>query len=115
MAIGSKGLLDSKLLDFGSEGDDEDPRTGLVNLADVMLVFACGLIVALVAHYNVDLTAQDTPEDMEHVNQQVQEVQKDQTDTSATYAEFGSVYQDTETGELYIVKDPNATDVRTEE
>lgn len=115
MAIGSKSLLDSKLLDLDAEGDDDDPRTGLVNLADVMLVFACGLIVALVAHYNVDLTSQDTPDDMEHVDQQVQEVQKDQASSTATYAEFGSVYQDTETGELYIVKNPDAADVRTED
>jgi hypothetical protein len=29
--------------------DDEDPRAGLVNLVDVMLVFSCGLLAALAA------------------------------------------------------------------
>ncbi len=114
MAIGSKSLLDSRLLDFDSEGDDDDPRTGLVNLADVMLVFACGLIVALVARYNVDLTEYQ-PDDMEHVTQEVTEAQEEIASSQATYSEMGTVYQDTETGELYMVRNADATDVREED
>ena len=114
MAIGSKSLLDSRLLNFGDDDGDDDPRTGLVNLADVMLVFACGLIVALVARYNVDLTEYQ-PDDMEHVTQQVTEAQEEISSSSATYSEMGVVYQDTETGELYMVKNTDATDVREED
>ena len=114
MAIGSKSLLESRLLNFGDEGDDDDPRTGLVNLADVMLVFACGLIVALVARYNVDLTDYQ-PDDMEHVTQQVTQAQEEISVSSARYSEMGTIYQDTETGELYMVRNADATDVNEED
>ncbi len=114
MAIGSKSLLDSQLLNLGDDDGDDDPRTGLVNLADVMLVFACGLIVALVARYNVNLTEYQPDDDMEHVTQQTQEAQQEIMASSATYNEFGTVYQDAETGELYIVKNSDAVDVREE-
>lgn len=106
--------MDSRLLNFGDDDGDDDPRTGLVNLADVMLVFACGLIVALVARYNVNLTEYQ-PDDMEHVTQQVTEAQEEISASSAMYSEMGTVYQDTETGELYMVKNADATDVREED
>ena len=35
--------------------EEEDPTSGLSNLADCMLVLACGLMVALVVAWNVDL------------------------------------------------------------
>ena len=34
-------------LDSRFDDSDEDPRASLVNLVDVMLVFACGLIAAI--------------------------------------------------------------------
>ena len=36
-------------LDARFDDRDEDPRASLVNLVDVMLVFACGLLAALAA------------------------------------------------------------------
>ena len=36
-------------------GEDVDPMSSMGNMGDVMLVFACGLMVALVVAWNVDL------------------------------------------------------------
>ena len=35
--------------------EEVDPMSSLSNIGDVMLVFACGLMVALVVAWNVDL------------------------------------------------------------
>lgn len=108
MAIGKKGgllgggLMGSSLLD--GSGDDDDPRTGLVNLADVMLVFACGLMIALVGHYNVDLSAAPSLEDAQKVEGEMQQVDMGSSSTGSNYSEVGTVYQDNDTGELYVVK-----------
>ena len=36
--------------------EDINPMESVANLADVMLVFACGLLIALIAAWNVDVT-----------------------------------------------------------
>ena len=103
MAIGKKGsLLHSSLLDSG--GDEDDPRTGLVNLADVMLVFACGLMIALVGHYNVDLGSTNL-ENAEKLEGEMQQMSMSTSSSSSTYSEVGTVYEDTSTGELYVVQE----------
>ena len=35
--------------------DDVNPLEGVVNIVDVMLVFACGLMLALAVYWNIDL------------------------------------------------------------
>lgn len=102
MAIGKKGtLLHGSLLDSG--GDDDDPRTGLVNLADVMLVFACGLMIAIIGHYNVDLGSASL-EDAEPLEGELQEVDAGESISTSGLSEVGVVYEDEETGDLYVVK-----------
>ena len=75
--------------------DEADPMASVANIADIMLVFACGLMMALVTVWNIDFTplselqdkqleAIDTPEDMP----------KDMTDAGNAYVEKGMVYQD---------------------
>ena len=50
-------LRDRRHLSKGfSEEDDSNPLDSLTNLFDVMLVFACGLMVALVISLNVDVS-----------------------------------------------------------
>ncbi len=102
MAIGKKGtLLQGSLLDSG--GDDDDPRTGLVNLADVMLVFACGLMIAIIGHYNVDLNSTSL-DDAEPLEGELQEVDAGESLSSSEFSEVGVVYEDKETGDLYVVR-----------
>jgi hypothetical protein len=102
----SSGFLSSGSSDGYLDDADDDPRTGLVNLADVMLVFACGLMLALVSYWNLDLPsvqelsskslqALDT-NDVENVTNEVHS-------TANAYTELGTVYQDPSTGKLYVV------------
>lgn len=94
---------------FGSnsycEEEDADPRIGLVNLADVMLVFACGLMLALVSRWGVNLS---TVEEMDSSNmQEIEDVQSmidEMQSGGGGYDERGRVYQDPETGTLYLLE-----------
>lgn len=92
--------------------DDADPMASVANIADIMLVFACGLMMALVTVWNIDFTllselqdkqleAIDTPEDMP----------EDMSDAGNAYVEKGMVYQDPKTGKYYMVtEDKDAMD-----
>lgn len=91
------------------EREDVDPMSSLGNIGDIMLVFACGLMTALVLAWNVDLgrfaqvdvgasEAIDEPEAMEQVMQ----------GGGSTYIEKGMVYQDAATGQYYLVE-PDST------
>ena len=91
-----------------AEVEDADPRVGLVNLADVMLVFACGLMLALVTYWNLDISA------MTEVVQadQMAEVEgiEDLEDKlngggSNSFNELGMVYEDPMTGKMYMLKE----------
>lgn len=90
---------------FASE-EEVDPRVGLVNLADVMLVFACGLMVAIVAHWNVNLSevqAMDESSMAEIDN--VEDMVSDMQSGAGGFVQRGQVYQDPETGQLYLLED----------
>lgn len=92
--------------------DDADPMASVANIADIMLVFACGLMMALVTVWNIDFTplseledkqleAIDTPEDMP----------EDMADAGNAYVEKGMVYQDPKTGKYYMItEDKDAMD-----
>ncbi len=84
--------------------EDADPRVGLVNLADVMLVFACGLMLALVSYWNLDLpnVAKLDKADMQEVDN-VQEMTDELQSSTSSYMELGKVYQDPKTGQLYVM------------
>lgn len=86
--------------------EDADPRVGLVNLADVMLVFACGLMLALVVKWNIDLpnVKQLEKSDMQEVDN-VDQIAGEITSSSKPYMELGKVYQDPTTGKLYMLTD----------
>ena len=103
MALGRGNSLKSDYMD-GSLGEGGDPMESMGNLMDVMLVFACGLMVALVAHYNVNLNASpDLKGNVEELDEQLEQVAEGIADDSTAYAEVGSVYRDVRTGQLYIV------------
>jgi hypothetical protein len=93
---------------------DENPLEMMANLMDVMLVFACGLLLALVVHWNVDISGQDTT----NVNQQQSTTTVEMSgsgsesdiNTDQNYKEMGIVYQDPETGKLYMVTNEKASD-----
>lgn len=87
-----------------SDHEDADPRVGLVNLADVMLVFACGLMLALVVKWNIDLpSVQELDESTMQEVDDVEEMQDLVDSASNAYMELGTVYQDPNTGKLYMM------------
>ncbi len=89
---------------YGGDEVDDDPRTGLVNLADVMLVFACGLMLALVAYWNLDLpnVTELNATDMQEVTD-IEDVTNSLAGSGNGYMELGTVYQDPNTGKLYMI------------
>ncbi len=103
--------------DFGSSsfGDDSglfvdktpDPMAGITNLVDAMLVFACGLMLALVSYWNIDLpdiTKVMQQKEMTEVNNI--EVTDDQLNADGTlYNEKGTVFEDPSTGQLYMLQE----------
>ena len=88
--------------------NDENPLEMMVNLMDVMLVFACGLMLALIINWNVDIT----PQEVDYTNgQEVTDTELDNDksdsdmDQERSYKKMGTVYQDPETGKMYMVSD----------
>ncbi len=81
-----------------SEGN---PMESIANIVDVMLVFACGLLLALVTVWNVDIGL-DRPDNMYQVSSVENETNNVQQDG---LVEAGKVYRDPETGALYFVED----------
>jgi hypothetical protein len=99
----SSGFLSSE----STSAEDADPRIGLVNLADVMLVFACGLMLALVSAYKIDLPSLQEVVQTEDVTEitDIDEMQDAAVIAGSGYTELGTVYQDPMTGKLYMLSD----------
>lgn len=87
---------------------DDDPLGPLANLIDIVLVFACGLIAALVAfstdlqdHFEIqpqEITlGKELPQLPENIQQQMQ--------GSSGYEAVGQVYRDPQTGKLVLIGD----------
>lgn len=96
-----QGLARSPFEDGASE--DVDPSSFLSNLSDCMLVLAVGFMVALVAAWNVDLP--NTVEVQTQEMNQVDNLEKMTENTSSGngYSRLGEVYQDPETGKMYMI------------
>jgi hypothetical protein len=104
-----RNLTSGRLL--RTEGSSEfNPMDGLANLADVMLVFACGLLLALVASFNVDW---DRSANLVGITQgeeiaQIEGLADGAMESSwedAGLEELGRVLRDPVTGTLYMVTD----------
>lgn len=84
-------------------GEDVNPSAYIVNLADCMLVLACGFMVAMMTHWNINTNVEEYEEqDMEKIDATVQP--EDLTAAGSGYVEAGKVYIDPNTGNYYVVK-----------
>ena len=88
-----------------------NPMDGMANLADVMLVFACGLIVALIFHWNVDVNSGnnasvDVPTEKYEV-EGMDENNLQSIEAGAGMEEMGKVYRDPKTGKYFVVEGGN--------
>lgn len=86
-----------------SLGEDVNPSSYIVNLADCMLVLACGFLVALMTYWNIDVRAMEEldSETLEEVDPA--EMPEDIGEGGSYYIEAGTVYRDPATGVLYMV------------
>ena len=99
-----------RYLSGNREGEDINPMDGVANLSDVMLVFACGLMLALITYWNVDVSGvtgainvtvdQEITDSVEGFGSDKQE---ENSSDDKLYEEYGKVYRDPETGKLYLV------------
>lgn len=87
---------------FMMSGEDgiANPMDSLGNLTDVMLVFACGLMVALIMNLNVDMSRLD--EAVIRYEDKSKNVNVENVEGSGMQ-EIGKVYKDPKTGKTYIV------------
>lgn len=88
-----------------SGSEPENPMDGLTNLSDVMLVFSCGLLLALILNYNINVS--DMPKtDVEYDYEIEMAGEGDDSQNMEDDAEFqqlGTVYVDPKTGKMYVV------------
>ena len=84
--------------------EDVDPMTSMSGIGDVMLVFACGLMTALIVAWSVDL-GQFAEVEVGTEIEDVQEMDEQLDGSGSTYVEKGVVYQDTTTGRYYLVQE----------
>ena len=92
------------------ETEDVNPMESVSNLSDAMLILAVGIMLALIIHWNVDISdgqkivdIQNTEEisNMENLdNEEVNEVSQD-----SGFSEKGKVLYDEKTGKYYMVID----------
>lgn len=88
-----------------SSVQDLDPMSGIANVVDAMLVFACGLLIALMITTGMNpsaLTTQYTPtgemQDIEDPDQ----VTESADEGGKGYEEAGTAYYDPATGKYFI-------------
>ena len=88
--------------------DDFSPMEGVGNMADAMLVFACGILLALIISWNVDIsergeinTQAGTKYEVEGIGEEAEE----EIDPAEGLEEMGTVYRDPETGKYYVIED----------
>ncbi|HWP97906.1 MAG TPA: DUF2149 domain-containing protein [Syntrophomonadaceae bacterium] len=76
-----------------------NPMESVVNLIDIMLIFACGLMVSIVSLWNINLNMSN---------------EMNQT-KSNYYQDMGRVYEDPETKQMYIIQPAESKNVDTVE
>ena len=85
------------------QAPEGDPMSVMGNLVDVMLVFACGLIAALIIH-SEELMQTLTPMEQEiEQGRELPEAPETAGEGGAGMESVGTVYRDPETGKLILV------------
>lgn len=88
--------------------EDINPLEGAINIVDAMLVFACGLMLALAINWNVDLglgQRVDLEQGQAVDNPQIRDDLIETQGEGQLYERMGTVYKDPTTGELFMLTD----------
>jgi len=88
--------------------EDVNPLEGVINIVDAMLVFACGLMLSLVIHWNVDLGLTGERVNLEQGQEVTQntDIRNDLIETQGQgeiYEKMGTVYKDPNTGQFFML------------
>lgn len=83
------------------EVGDDDPMGPLANLADIMLVFAVGLMIALAAAGD-GVRALQAGVEIEH-GRELPEIPAGAGQTGSGYEAVGQVYRDRESGRMVLI------------
>lgn len=86
-------------------GEDVNPSAYIVNMVDCMLVLACGFLVMLMLHWNIATTSVDELDESSMEEVDPQNMPEDVTSGGSYYIDAGKVYQDPNTGQLYLVQE----------
>lgn len=101
--------------------DEADPIGGLANLLDVMLVFCCGLMVALIMSWNLqgifsaDLSQEERDKMLQAINRivnvaegqeltEIPPIQQTGAGGGEGFQEVGTVFRDPNTGKLIMIE-----------
>jgi len=80
----------------------------MVTAADAMLVFACGLLLALIISWNVDVSETGEITKQPNVKYEVEnigEAVEEDAEVTENLKDMGRVYQDPATGKYYVVEE----------
>jgi hypothetical protein len=88
--------------------EEVNPIEGVLNIGDVMLVFACGLMLALSVYWNIDLGPMGKRVDLNRGREvtEVPGIRNDLIETQGQgklYEKMGTVYKDPATGQLFML------------
>ena len=88
--------------------EDVNPLEGAVNIVDAMLVFACGLMLALVINWNVDLANVGERVNLNRGQEvsQEEDIRSDLIETQGQgelFEKMGTVYKDPVSGKLFML------------
>lgn len=88
--------------------EDFSPMEGVGNMADAMLVFACGLLLALIISWNVNVSETGEITQSPEVKYEVENIGdtiEEDADVTEDLKDMGRVYQDPKTGKYYVVEE----------
>ncbi len=88
--------------------EEANPLEGAINIVDAMLVFACGLMLALAIYWKVPLASLGETIELRQTREvsQLPEVRRDlveRQEGGKAYEKVGTVFKDPETGKLFMV------------
>lgn len=101
-------LRNNKSLRRRYTDEDFSPMEGVGNMADAMLVFACGILLALIISWNVDISEHGRISQQPGTKYEVEGIGEESTqavDPEIELEEMGKVYKDPETGKYYVIED----------
>ncbi len=89
-------------------GEDINPMDGVGNMFDVMMVFACGLMIAIMMLWNIDLNNVVNIIDQTELVELDEDEAIDQSNAAASnYNNIGTAIEDPNTGKTFVVSDDN--------